>query len=187
MSSEADIANSALLDMGQPAITSLDQNTGSARAMKAAFESVRDYVLGLHPWNFAKERVALAQKSDAPLYKFSHAFAMPNDFLVLLETFPKMREYRVEGDALLCNVSAVSITYTRRVTSVKSMPPFFRETFSAYLGAKTAKLITGSDEARKLLEALAADRLNAARHANALSSGAEEPSRPDLFIRARSI
>lgn len=185
MASEVDIANSALLDMGQPEIRSLDQNTGSARAMKAAFEQVRDNVLSLHPWNFAKASAALPLKSASPLYKFSNSFALPNDFLVLLETEPRMLEFRVEDGALHCNETEVIITYTRIVTSVKSMPPFFREVFSAYLGAKTAKLITGSDDTKKYCEGLAKDRLASARHANALSAGKESENRPDLFIQAR--
>ncbi len=187
MASDVDIANSALMDMKQPSISSLDQDTGSARTIKAVFEEVRDWVLEQHPWNFARARATLAQLGSTPLYGYKRAFQLPNDFLTLLGTEPDLDVYRVEDGTLLCDVETVNISYIRRVTNPRSMPPHFRAAFAAFLAAKTAATITGSEELRKYLEALAAARLSSARHANSLSSGEDEPERPCLFINARLV
>lgn len=185
MASDVEIANSALLDMGESPINSLDQLEERAKTIKAVFASQRDWLLEQHPWNFAKARTSLAPLMDAPLYGFSTAMKLPADFLSLLSTEPKLREYRVEQGCILCDVTVLSINYTRRVENPDIMPPSFRETLAALIGSKTAKHITGSDDARVKLEALYKDRLRTAKNLNATSSGEEESERPDLFIRSR--
>ncbi|MDP2876861.1 MAG: hypothetical protein Q8O00_11800 [Holophaga sp.] len=185
MASIVDIANSALIDMGEPAINSLDQNTERAVTIKAVFDSQLDWLLEQHPWNFAKARVALAPLAEAPLYGFSRAFQLPADFLALIDPETQLAQYRIENNQLLCDADQLSINYTRRVSNPEDMPPSFRETLAALIGSKVAKSITGSDDARVKLEGFFKDRLRTAKGLNANSSGQEEPERPDLFIRAR--
>lgn len=187
MASEAEIANSALLDMGESPIHSLDQIEERAKSIKAVFASQRDWLLERHPWTFARARASLAPLMDAPLYGFSTAMKLPADFLSLLSTEPKLNTYRVEQGAILCDASVLSINYVRRVENPDAMPPSFREALAALIGSKVAKHITGSDDARVKLEAIFVDRLRVARNLNAISSGEEEPERPDLFMRSRGM
>lgn len=185
--SEVDIANSALGDLGAASISSLELQTGHARTIKAVFDTVRDFVLELHYWNFAKTRAPLSPVSADPLFGFSRAFVLPTDFLKLKETHPRLEqtEYRVESGKILCDESALSITYTRRVTDPNAMPPSFRECLAAYLASKIAKSVTGSDDAKTRMEALAEARLRTARRINAENAGQEEVDAPDLLIRVR--
>lgn len=186
MASDVRIANSALLDLGESSINSLDQqSSGHARAINAVFDSVRDWCLEQHPWNFAKARVALQPLLEQPLFGYARAFKLPTDFLCLLRTEPELPEYKMESGAILCDSEALSISYIRRVTDPNLMPPSFREFLSASIGAKVAKAITGSDDKAKYMEGLAKDRLRTARSLNGPNSGDEEPERPDLYIRAR--
>lgn len=185
MASEVDIANSALIDMGEPSINSLDQVTERADAIRAVFEGQRDWLLEQHPWNFAKARVDLAPVLEPPLYGYSTAFRLPSDFLALISTEPKLQQFKVENRLLLCDEAVLAINYTRRVTNPDDMPPSFREALAALIGSKVAKKITGSDDARVKLEGFFKDRLRTAKTLNANSSGQDEPERPDLFIRAR--
>lgn len=185
MASEVDIANSALSDMGEPPINGLDQTTERAVAINSVFAGQRDWLLELHPWNFAKAREALATAVNPPLYGYATAFRLPTDYLALISTEPKLEDYRVEAGLLLCDAATLSINYTRRVTNTNDMPPSFREALAALIGSKVAKKITGSDDARVRLEGFFRDRLRTAKNLNANSSGQEEPERPDLFIRAR--
>ncbi|MBA4358955.1 MAG: hypothetical protein C0405_14660 [Desulfovibrio sp.] len=185
MASETDIANSALIDMGEPEINSLDQIASRASAIRAVFEGQRDWLLEQHPWNFAKARACLAPVLEPPLYGYAKAFRLPSDFLALISTEPELADYRQEAGLLLCDVDALSINYTRRVANPDDMPPSFREALAALIGSKVAKKITGSDDARVKLEGFFKDRLRTAKSLNAKSSGQEEPDRPDLFIRAR--
>lgn len=185
MSSDVDIANSALSDLGEPPINGLDQKTQRAIDINAVFAGQRDWLLEQHPWNFAKARENLAPVSRPPLYGYSTAFRLPSDYLALISTEPKLTDYKQEAGLLLCAEAVLCINYIRRVTDPNDMPPSFREALAALIGSKVAKKLTGSDDARVKLEGFFKDRLRTAKGLNAKSSGQEEPERPDLLIRAR--
>ena len=60
MASVIEICNSALLQLGAQAITSLTENSKNARLCNARFNTVRDSVFRSHPWNSLIKRQKLA-------------------------------------------------------------------------------------------------------------------------------
>lgn len=67
---EVDIANAALIALGQSTITALTDENENARRCDAVFDIVRDDLLVKHPWNFAIKRATLVEitKSDPDLW-----------------------------------------------------------------------------------------------------------------------
>ena len=61
-----DIANQALGRLGEPPIGSLEESSKAAKLIFVAIYNVRDYVLRVHPWNFALGRVCLLYTSPSP-------------------------------------------------------------------------------------------------------------------------
>lgn len=185
MASEATIANVMLVGIGEPTITSLEERTERAVTIKVVFEATRDLLLEQHIWNFAKARVKLALVAQAPLFGYRTAFKLPADFVRLINTEPKLEEYRVENGCILCDEATLSIIYIRRITDPAAMPASFRDCLSYLLGTKVAKKLTGSEGAVDKMKNYFADSLRTAKNLNAVSGGHEDIERPDAFIKAR--
>lgn len=81
--SVVDIANLALIRIGVKNISSLTENSVQAITANTTWQYIRDEVLSVKEWAFAKTRVALAKNLIAPAYGFSYAYTLPTDFLRL--------------------------------------------------------------------------------------------------------
>lgn len=67
MSSDTEVANLALSKIGtRSTIASLTEDSNEARAINLVYENVRDQVLGMAFWNFAKKTVNLGVLKAAP-------------------------------------------------------------------------------------------------------------------------
>ena len=62
-----EICNNALLDLGEDAIMSLQDDSKAARLCNHRWPGVRDAVLRAHPWNCAMAQWELAAGTAAPL------------------------------------------------------------------------------------------------------------------------
>ena len=84
--SETDIANSALAEIGARRITSLSDDSDSVRVCKEQFNNIRDSLLESHPWNFAIKRLQLGKLATSPEFGFDNQFQLPSDCLRVLGT-----------------------------------------------------------------------------------------------------
>ena len=139
MSSEVDIANLALANLGDNAtVASLDPPEGSAQAEHCArfYPMARDAILESHAWNFASKRFQLAELTSG-WPQWDYAYAKPADTLVLrgilspgatADTMDALQPFVVEVDAadneVIYTDQALAIAlYTRRVTDTYRFPP----------------------------------------------------------------
>lgn len=81
--SDVGIANIALIRIGAKRISALTENSEQAIVINSVWQYIRDEVLSVRDWHFAKVRVALAQNATTPEYNFDFAYTMPADFLRL--------------------------------------------------------------------------------------------------------
>lgn len=145
--SETDICSSALLKIGQEAITSLSDNTPRARACSIAYNKVRDQLLRSHPWNFAVQRVELGEIDEDPEYDYAHQFELPVDCLRVLDTdLSEGEAWEIEGTRLMCNSSSVKILYIKQITTVADFDQNFAEVLSWAIAKDIAYALTGSLE-----------------------------------------
>ncbi|MDD4950999.1 MAG: hypothetical protein PHV85_00490 [Desulfovibrionaceae bacterium] len=184
MASELEIANAALQELGQDRISSLDQASESARTMKSILPLNRDALIEEHPWNFATRRAELAILAGAPKYGYERQFALPIDFVRLLEIEPAV-EHKVEGGCILTDAEALLIKYVGKVTDPNLMPPTFRMALALRLAARSAKKITGSDTEKVRVEQLYSLYLATAKSSDAMGGGTPPRDRPTFFIDAR--
>lgn len=167
MASVVQICNLGLAKLGDEQITSLTEDKKSARLCNLVYEPLRDSVLRDHFWNFAVDRVALAASTDTPAYDFTTKFALPDDFLRLIDTnLVDDAVFKVEGKFLLTNSDSVSIRYVKRVTDPNQFDWMFIEALAARIAAELAIAITDSRVlsldlfnlyATKIMEAKTAD------------------------------
>ena len=141
---ELDIANRALIKLGEPTITSLDANSKSARAMNNVLDATRDSLLRENPWSFATKRVALSADVTDPVYEYDSSYRLPTDFLYLISIKDDV-DYRMEGDFIACDVSGtLYITYVARLTDVSRYDSSITEAWASLM-AYEACMYIGAD------------------------------------------
>lgn len=148
MTTETSICNLALAECGNKRIASIDDPTNEARICKTFFEQVRDEVLRSHPWNFAMKRAILSELSPAPAFGWCRRFALPSDYLRMVELNDRQQGaptemWAVEGGELLTDEDCAHVRYVARATDTSKFDPLFVKALSILLASKIAANITG--------------------------------------------
>lgn len=151
MTSVVDIANSALVRVGEDAITALTEDTETARIVNAQYELVRDRVLRMHPWNSVTTRAVLAPLSPNPAWGFDRGYQIPADCLRVLEV-DTLKQWRVEGRAILTDEGDVlNIRYIRRETDPNEYDSLLIDAISIQLAMELVERVTQSNTKKQLL------------------------------------
>lgn len=124
------ICNSALTRIGCARISSIDEQTKSAIALKAIYGLTRDSLFRCHPWNFTIKRAVLAPVSGTPAYEFDYAYTLPSDCLRVLDPDSTYIDFVVENGQLLCNESSLNLRYIYRNEDESSWDAAFAEVMS---------------------------------------------------------
>lgn len=170
MASKVDIANLALNILSEAPITSFTDDIKGARVINLLFDSSRDAVLRLHPWNFAVGRQVLAQKVETPPFGYARIFALPSDYLRLLRLNDGKDDYRIEADGLLSDVSTAQLRYVKRVTDTARFDPLFVQALAAHLAAEGAMAITNSQSIKAQAQQEFREKLQEARSVDGIEN-----------------
>lgn len=149
--SQVSICNSALIKVGADTISSITQETKSARLLNAIWSQVSDAVLRAHPWNFAIKRVTLAPNATTPDWGYDYQYDLPNDLLRLLDVEPHNIDYVVEGNRqILTDETELDVLYIYRNTDPSSWDPLFAEALAWKLGETIGYALTQSSKVVEL-------------------------------------
>lgn len=190
--SQVSICNSALVKVGAERISSIDQDTKSARILKAVYAQVRDAVLAAHPWNFAIKRAVLAPVSSTPAFEFDFAYDLPNDCLAVLSLYDgatdfggdESIDYVVEGRQILTDEESISLRYIYQNVDESSWNSYFAEAFAWRLAKEVAYNLTQSLALASACESSYQRELSLARSRD----GAEDVMKglvADVWIKSR--
>lgn len=150
LATEVDVCNHALSMLGESRITSLEDNTERARICNVIYDETRDELLADFEWPFAVDRRALAAVSETNLTPFEYKYALPSDYLMLLDILDddtydvlenyklKTLEYKIEGNKLLIDLSPCYVRYIKRVTTPNLYPESFTSALVYSIAAKIA-------------------------------------------------
>lgn len=133
--SAVDICNLSLSLLSNGTITDIVNPSSENEKLCAKWYNVSlQQTLSLHPWNFAKAKF-LAPRQVDPLFGFSHAFALPSDYLRLIfigntkQDFVSIyNDYEVVGNTIELNYDqdgSLPMQYTRNETRVGMFSPWF--------------------------------------------------------------
>ncbi len=131
----------ALVKVGAAPVASLEDGSAEAEIAALLYDTARDALLSAHPWSFATAQRQLARLAAPPLTDFSHAFALPADFLRALSVGAagsgrgRGVAYRIQERRLLANAEPVALTYVFRADT-SACPPFFDDVLIARLAAE---------------------------------------------------
>ena len=116
-SSEVEIANLALLALGKPGLTSLNDSGNPALLIRAAYEPTVREVLRMHPWRCCRRKTVLSADPNAtPEFGFDDACTLPADFIRVVKVNDNLDQYQVVGKHLHIDDDAPELTYTARRT-----------------------------------------------------------------------
>lgn len=185
MASAVQICNLALSKIGEEQITSLTDNSKAARRCNLVYEPMRDVVLRSHLWNFAVKRVALAASGDAPAYEYTTKFALPTDFLRLIDTnMLDSSEYKVEGRFILAHASTLAIRYIARIADPNEFDWLFIEALAARMAAELAVSLTDNRQLSVDLFNLYQGKIAEARSIDA-QEGSPDNITADTWLESR--
>jgi len=195
MTAAVDLANSALNTLGATNITSLTEDTKTARIVNQRYPFVRDAVFRAHPWNCLITRVALTADSATPVFGYTKQYSLPNDpFCLRVLRLEEMDTvYRIEGRKLLINADTVKIAYVGRVLDVNQYDTLLMETIVARLAAEVCFNLTNSNTLTSQMNQLYEQKLSEARFVDATEGTPQNLvnqdyrtfNESDLFIASR--
>jgi hypothetical protein len=142
--SEISISNDALAKLGEARILSFADDVKAARLTKAMYPIQRDKLLRLHNWNFATKRVQLAKLTETPVWGFSSFFQLPADHIRTWQIDSKRSKWKVEGDRIAADLSALKILYIAKITDPAKFDTLFVELLSSMLAMELAMPISDS-------------------------------------------
>lgn len=181
---EVAVVNIALIEIGEAPIDSLTEATNQARIANRVFETTRDRVMAIHPWNCLQKRANLAQLLDDPIFGYDHAYQLPDDFLRLTRLSDIDYDYRIERRMLLTDRDDVNIVYVARITDPSQWDDQFAEALSARLAATLALKLTGSRELQAQMMRVYELRLAEARYQDSQQAPVETIS-GNTWLNAR--
>lgn len=120
--SPSDVCNRALSGLGQAPISGLDEGSINANRCQFIYSDTVDFVLRSHRWQCAKFFAELSEVSPAPIYKWAHAFDLPNgdDQPYCLRVYEVNEnpeaEWQISGRTIVTQETTAKIEYTGRLT-----------------------------------------------------------------------
>jgi len=194
--SKADICNLALDHLGQQdsedPVTNIDAPATQTEVICSRWYDVtRCMLLRKHPWNFALKRAILTPTNTAPLFGYTRAFNLPNDFIRLatledsstLDPYFKT-DYQLESNQILLDAdesSSMNLRYVSNFEDVTKMDALFIDALAVRMALRMAFKFTASNTDIQRLEQLDRDILQAAKSID----GQERP--PIRVERSRAL
>lgn len=185
--------------LGKPNIRAEEENNACLRA----YESVRDKLLQLHPWVFARKSKNLESRTSTTR-GWKYGFDLPNDCLTVLAVLVEKNyeaensslqgvyvepvEWEVAGEVLYCDYLSVTLRYTARITEMSKYPPSFVDAYVYMLALEvmsaTAPANQGTAEAAKLFIEGINTAITQAYKMKVICSETKIPIRQELCNRA---
>lgn len=171
--SEVQICSNALLLLGDDPISSFSEDSDRALLASNLWDNARQAVLRSHPWNCAKEMVALASESTTPAFDWAYQFLLPGDCLRVLSVgedgYPD--DYIIKGRRILAAVDPLYLTYITDNEDVASWDSLLVEAMQRYMAFAMAYPITKSTSLRDSMYSEFSKLISQARNVD----GQEEP------------
>lgn len=149
MASKVRLCNVALSRLGAARITSITDNTAEAKLCNVLFDQVAEETMAEGQWSSTISRSVLNQTTNSPSWGFTYEFQLPTNpkslkVLSINEDTTGTIPFRIEGDKLLSDNSAISIKYIGIITDTESYDAMLKRAIVSRLTAELAYPITGS-------------------------------------------
>lgn len=187
MSSEVEICNNALLQLGEEPIISLDDVSKKARLCKRFYPDVRDAVLRAYPWRCATAFQKLGQLTGTDALVgtgFTYTYQLPVDpycLRALLINNSPSSVWQVHGRKLVTDEGSVTLKYISRLTDPNDFDSLLKDVISCRLAQMIAYPITGNPNMTIAMEKLYEIKIMEARSVDSMEGSSEQYESNDLI------
>ena len=181
---DVDLVNRALALLGVEAITSLADTSKPAATASVLFDDTRASVFRAHPWNCLIKRASLAQDAVAPAYGYTYKYALPADYLRLINIENDLENFQIENGFILYDEDTLNIKYVALDTDVTKYDPLLKDALAARLAYELAQPLLQSTSAMADMFNLYETKLKEARYVDA-QENCYETLEADYFIESR--
>ncbi len=160
--SKIEIINRALLKLGEPPVSSLN-DAAFGRSYELIYDDVRNLLLSSYPWRFSVAVKELGRLEE--MFGNKYMYRLPADCLLLLNVFGAgikdltgARPYSMQGYELANNCvvtplkQGISVEYVRLIDDDAPFPPLFREAMAAKIASELAMRIKHSLNIKQMLD-----------------------------------
>jgi hypothetical protein len=169
--SKVEIANLALLRIGQRSIQSIDEQSNEAVYCRKLYDRTRRTVLRSHPWRFALKLQTLAQEVTTPP-GYTYSYALPSDLLYVVEVvsassgYQAMAKFERNGQSLWADEPSAQLRYVKNVEDPNEFDDLFVDAFGWRMAAELATPVAGKPELMADMMRMFQITLNQARAAS---------------------
>lgn len=191
--SKIEIINRALLKLGEPPVSSLN-DAAFGRSFDIIYNDVKNLLLSSYPWRFAVAYKKLAREEEKFGDKFK--YRLPADCLLLLKVYgcgndaygtglDVTENYELACNCVVTSASlGVSAEYVKIIDDEKDFSFLFREALAAKLAAEFAMRIKHSIELKQMMENEFLSLIRQAELNNEISKDVENmPENSWLLVR----
>jgi hypothetical protein len=184
MAADVDIANEALVLIGDQPILTIDDTSDRGKACKKLYPGMRDALLRAHPWRFSLKRVVLSKLVDVPAFGFAAQYQLPVDFLRQWDLIfdADNMPWTIEGGKVLTDSSTCKLLYASRVEDVGIFDTMFTRVLSRQLAAELAISIKGNQQLSQYLTQLAMSILGEAIATDSMEQTPRQLISDDLTV-----
>ncbi len=140
--SRIDIANMALLKIGQPPIMSLSDNSLNARRANQEIEVALETVLRAYPWPFAVDRIELPRRSEGPAFQFLYYYDLPNGLMRIMALDTQGLAYSIDGSKIATNAERVFIKFVSKDKALEAMDAQVVDLVALQLAVRISVIVT---------------------------------------------
>lgn len=141
-----DVANIALVEIGEDPINTLTSDAAIPRLCNAFIPFSRQEVLCEARFNFATKRAILSPVSGVtPAHGYSYYFSKPSDWLLGMPISSDVPHYTIEGQYLVSDQSVLNIKYLADVTDAGLFTPWAAKAVALHLATTIVSQIEKSD------------------------------------------
>ena len=167
-----------------------DRMTAEYQACVRASDSVRDRLLGLYAWSFARKSAVLTTTAST-LYGWKYAYELPKDCLRVLDLHSHStpfdgasEDFEEAGNVVYSNELLPEIRYTARVEDMSSWPGIFADVYCYSLAQEIVLATTGNADTIQLLEAKVQSLIQEAHRIGEIKADVKIPAGEELYNRA---
>jgi hypothetical protein len=184
--SETKICNLALVRLGEKMITSLSDDSQSARICDLVYGELRDELLCRYRWKFAIHRKSVTADSASPEHGYDYQYSVPSSpkclrILKVEVSETELTDWVREGDKILTDGEdeTIDITYIRQVTDEAKFPNSFVKALAMSIAEYLAYNLIQSSTAAERVRLAHDDAILQARIQNELEDWKDEAGNTD--------
>ncbi len=170
-----------------------DRMTAEYQACVRAADRVRDRLLGLYAWRFARKYATLTQTAST-IYGWKYAHKLPDDCIRVLSAQSHSlpfdgapEDFEEAGNVVYSNILLPEIRYTSRIEDMDRWPGVFADVFCYSLAEEIVMSTTGNAETIQLLNAKATKIIEEAQALGEIKPDVNIPAGEELYNRAIAL